>query len=294
MNWQEMTDKIKILLDAKTNGATAYDYWRALSQFDFKDKPDLQHIVECTLAWRQLGISNSTILHRYAAVKWIFKHFPREFDPIDVQEMVLFMSGVKKDEREMVFATREEAEFIISRADARVALIIGMAYYAGLRLGEIAQSKVSHWQKDSTTGSLSLLVPSGDGERTKNGKTRRIPVLPQLAALFHTYIKTVRRKQLKAFPDTRIDALFLNNRKQIGAITKRRLGMLIENACVECGLPHLHPHSFRHGLATKLARETGDIKLVKEVLGHRSIQSTLRYIHLSQKEIADNMQAAFD
>jgi integrase/recombinase XerD len=41
------------------------------------------------------------------------------------------------------------------------------------------------------------------------------------------------------------------------------------------------PHSLRHGFATELYRRTGDLLLVKEALGHRSVTSTLAYTTVS-------------
>ena len=294
MNWSTMQARIKTLLDTKTQGATAYDYWRAIQRFEFQRAPDLEWLVFKTAQWKKAGIGNATIAQRYAAVKWILKHFPREFEPIDVREMLTYMSGIKPDEHEMEVATPEEAEHIISVSAPREALAIGMAYYGGLRLGEIAKSKLSHWQTDDSTGGLSLVIPSdtGIGERTKTGRTRRIPVLPQLESLFYAYVDGERAERI-ASSGIDTDDLLLTQRGRVAGITKRRLGGLIEEACHACGYSHLHPHAFRHGLATILARKTKDIKLIQSVLGHKNVSSTMRYIHMTQKEIADSMQAAF-
>ena len=42
-------------------------------------------------------------------------------------------------------------------------------------------------------------------------------------------------------------------------------------------IPHASGHSLRHSFATRLYQRTGDVLLVKEALGHRSIESTLVY-----------------
>ena len=292
MKRQEMLPQINMRLAATMAPNTAIAYQLAISAFGFSDKPDIGTIVEKTIMWRNTGTSNATILQRFAAVKWIFKHFPREFDPIDVQEMVLFMSGVKKDEREMVFATREETEKIILRSSARDALVIGMAYYAGMRIGEIANCKLSHWQLDKTTDALSILIPTTAVNRTKNQKDRRIPVLPRPEQLFRAYVKGERSDRIRRAAK-KTDALILTQKGEPTGLCCRALQQNIVDACKAAGFPQLHAHSFRHGLATTLARETGNIKLVKEVLGHKSISSTMKYIHMTQQEIADNMQTAF-
>lgn len=46
-------------------------------------------------------------------------------------------------------------------------------------------------------------------------------------------------------------------------------------------------HDFRHDVGTKLLRETGNLKLVQRALNHADIQSTLRYAHVLDSEVAD-------
>ncbi|MGY0399819.1 MAG: tyrosine-type recombinase/integrase [Ostreibacterium sp.] len=40
------------------------------------------------------------------------------------------------------------------------------------------------------------------------------------------------------------------------------------------------PHMFRHTFATEMLRATGNIRALQLMLGHRSIDSTMRYCHL--------------
>ena len=292
MEWSKMLPLVKARLDAKTEERTAYTYWRALLLFNFVDKPNLDELIEQTREWKATGISNATIAHHFCAVKWVLKNFPREFDPLDVREMLTFMEGITPDDREMHFATREEAERAISMAPPREALAIGMAYYGGLRLGEIARSKITDWTFDKSTGKLSLLVPSPPTARTKTGRERRVPVMDQLAKLFEAYVKGDRKKRLEA-TGVKTKALLLTYRG-CKPISNRSLYEAIVQTCKACGLGHLHPHAFRHGLATILARKTNDIKLIQSVLGHKNVSSTMKYIHMAQDEIADSMQSVFE
>jgi integrase len=56
------------------------------------------------------------------------------------------------------------------------------------------------------------------------------------------------------------------------------------------GVADFRFHDFRHNLATKVLRETGNLKLTQRVLNHRSIKSTLRYAHVLDDEVADAME----
>jgi len=54
----------------------------------------------------------------------------------------------------------------------------------------------------------------------------------------------------------------------------------------KAGLKDFRFHDFRHDLATKLLRDTGNLKLVQRALNHSDIKSTLRYAHVLDDDIA--------
>lgn len=45
-------------------------------------------------------------------------------------------------------------------------------------------------------------------------------------------------------------------------------------------------HDFRHDLATKVLRRTGNLKLVQRVLNHADLKTTTRYAHVLDSEVA--------
>ncbi|MBO0718074.1 MAG: tyrosine-type recombinase/integrase, partial [Rhizobiales bacterium] len=49
-------------------------------------------------------------------------------------------------------------------------------------------------------------------------------------------------------------------------------------------------HDFRHDLGTKLLRETGNLKLVQRALNHTRIETTVRYAHVADEEVAAALQ----
>jgi integrase len=49
-------------------------------------------------------------------------------------------------------------------------------------------------------------------------------------------------------------------------------------------------HDVRHDMATKLLRETGNLKLVSRALNHSDVRTTARYAHVMDDDLADALQ----
>ncbi len=60
------------------------------------------------------------------------------------------------------------------------------------------------------------------------------------------------------------------------------------------GLPGFTTHTPRHLCLTDLARADWDIHEIATFAGHRSIQTTLQYIHLSGRELAAKLARGMD
>ena len=54
----------------------------------------------------------------------------------------------------------------------------------------------------------------------------------------------------------------------------------------KAGVKDFRFHDFRHDFATKLLRDTGNLKLVQKALNHADIKSTLRYAHVLDEDVA--------
>ncbi|WP_295402523.1 site-specific integrase [uncultured Thiocystis sp.] len=63
-----------------------------------------------------------------------------------------------------------------------------------------------------------------------------------------------------------------------------------ESACEKAGITDFHPHDLRHTCAAWLVQDGVDIRVVCELLRHTSIQVTMRYAHLSSKNVRDAVE----
>src|SRR5437667_11615493 len=73
------------------------------------------------------------------------------------------------------------------------------------------------------------------------------------------------------------DLVFSSSRG--GHIVDVRTGF--QNACKRAGLIDLHFHDLRHTFASQFVMAGGDLYILKEILGHKSLAMTTRYSHLS-------------
>jgi integrase len=58
------------------------------------------------------------------------------------------------------------------------------------------------------------------------------------------------------------------------------------------GVKDFRFHDFRHTFATELLRDSGNLKLVQKALNHSDINSTLRYAHVLDEDVATAIEDA--
>ena len=62
----------------------------------------------------------------------------------------------------------------------------------------------------------------------------------------------------------------------------------------EAGVPRFSTHTTRHLCLTDLARMGWELHAISTFAGHRSSESTLRYIHLSGRDLAGKLNRSMD
>ena len=161
--------------------------------------------------------------------------------------------------------TEREVEKLIeavkgNRYGRRDAAMILVCFRHGLRVSELCELQWSDVESEAATLHL---------RRAKGGANGVHPILgDELRAL-----RALKREAQSPF-------VFVSERGAPFSVAGFQ--RLIERAGVAAGMPFkVHPHMLRHATGYALANKGTDTRTLQAYLGHRSIQSTVRYTELA-------------
>jgi integrase len=124
--------------------------------------------------------------------------------------------------------------------------------------------------------------------RAENTKTRRervVPYSPPTDDLLAAYLR--RRREISR---DRGRLFISESRRNRGKpISIWAWSKVVERISESCGVLEFTTHTSRHLCLTDLARANWDVHEIAAFAGHRSIQTTLLYIHLSGRELASKL-----
>jgi type 1 fimbriae regulatory protein FimB/type 1 fimbriae regulatory protein FimE len=147
-----------------------------------------------------------------------------------------------------------------NRHGQRDAAMILICFRHGLRASELCELQWSDVEFETATLHL---------RRAKNGVAATHPLLgDELRAL-----RALKREAKSPF-------IFVSERR--APFTVSGLQKLVERAGIAAQIPFkVHPHMLRHATGYVLANKGTDTRTLQSYLGHRSIQSTVRYAELA-------------
>lgn len=224
----------------------------------------------------------STIRRRAAALRAFYRFaFADGLIPLDVASLV----DLPRQARRLPDTLDPEAvERLIVAPDESTATglrdraLLELLYASGLRISEALGLDLEDL---SAEGAYVRVVGKGDRERL-------VPVgEPALEAL-RRYLAETRPGQAREghTPTARGGPLFVSARGR--RLSRQAAWEVVRSAARRAGLvAHVSPHTLRHSFATHLLEGGADLRVVQELLGHASINTTQLYTHLTGPRIKE-------
>jgi site-specific recombinase XerD len=159
-------------------------------------------------------------------------------------------------------------------------VMLTFAYDAGLRREELCSLCTS----DIDPSRRTIWVRA---ENTKGRRDRVVPYSATSGVLLAAYLDHRRTFAQKRGP------LFLSEsrRNYSAPISIWSWSKIVLRVSRRAGVPRFTTHTLRHLCLTDLARAGWDIHEIATFAGHRSVQTTLLYIHLSGRDLARKLAA---
>ena len=219
-----------------------------------------------------------TVARRLSDIRHFFLFLHRNehilLDPMEDFEYPRFVYHGRE-----IFTNDEMARFLDSidletKHGERTRAIFELLYSSALRIREVVNLN----KGDVDLSQRILLVRD-----SKWGKDRFVPFSDVAGHYVKRYLQGERKEMARQIA-TKCDALFLT---AYGRIDDSSIRRSFKDTLKKTGLAgkELTVHSIRHSCATHLLEAGADVRYVQELLGHESIETTVKYTHLNMENL---------
>lgn len=220
--------------------------------------------------------AKATAQRKLSALKSFFKFLVREGY---LERNVLSAVRSPKSERRLPrFLDNAEVLRLIEAPDTSTLLgqrdraILELLYGTGIRVSELVGLNV---EDVDVIGEVVKVMGKGR-------KQRLAPMGSQAAVELSRYLYSPRRRRGTS-PG---DAVFLN--RAGGRLTTRSVARVVAKYVRQTALKAgISPHTLRHTFATHLLNAGADLRSIQELLGHKSISTTVIYTHVSTEKMQE-------
>lgn len=240
------------------------------------------------------GLANATLQQRLTAVRLWYDYLTeeglRQDNPVGRGRYTASKGFAGRREKGLIpryrrlpwIPTEEQWQALLRVAKEepqRNRLMLALAYDAALRREELCALATA--DIDPAHRMLRLRA-----ETTKNRMERVVPYSEATGVLYAAYLRERQTLSHSRGP------LFLSesDRNRAHPISIWTWSKVVKRMGERSGLPQLTTHTFRHLCLTDLARSGWDLHAIATFAGHRSLESTMLYIHLSGRDLAEKLQ----
>lgn len=192
----------------------------------------------------------------------------------------IFVNSPKKEIRYPNALYLEQIETLLKRNSERTdslkfrdQAILELLYASGVRASELVNIKLNNL--DLKSRNIRILG--------KGNKERIVIFSKSCQETLKNYIETTRVELLSHNKyEYNVDFLFLNSQGK--QLTSRGLEYVLKGVEEKTGCHYgLHPHLLRHTFATHLLEGGADLRVIQELLGHSSLNTTQIYTHVTDE-----------
>ena len=228
-----------------------------------------RYMLYCTI---ELKLSENSLHSRLNALKFYYEQVLRHEK---------FFYEIPRPKKQLilpkVLGEKEIGRLFNALDNKKHKAILFTAYSAGLRVSEVVHLK----QTDIDTDRMQIFI-----ENAKGKKDRYVMLSPVLLDILRAYIKECKPRPLHYIFESPTPGEPYSDRsaQRIFQMAKQKAGI---NKAVSF-------HSLRHSFATHLIEKGIDIRFIKDLLGHFSIKTTTRYLHVKRENLVNIMSPLDD
>jgi len=172
----------------------------------------------------------------------------------------------KQQQLPLILSQEEVARILTAPQHLKSRALLMTIYAAGLRRSEVARLRI----RDVDSARMTLTVHQGKGQ-----KDRVVMLSPILLDTLRQYWRYQKPKEW-LFP----------GRNPNQPISGNDIFVVFQNAVRRAGIiKKVCPHSLRHSFATHLLESGTDLRTIQILLGHGSLKTTSRYLHVSPQHV---------
>jgi len=231
-------------------------YYAEVEPQDFTDEMMLRYLVYLA---RTLKCSRPKCRMAAQSISFFFRYVLKK--PYVIPSLIYPRQSSKLP---AVMSAQEIKTLIDSIANIKHRSVVMLLYSTGMRLNEVAHLKIA----DIDSKNMQIKVIQGKGARDR-----------------YTILSEQVLQELRAYYIIYKPKEYLFNGSGPGRpLSPRMIQHLVQAALAKAGLASKDytVHTIRHSFATHLVDNGTDLHTVKELLGHSTLQTTMRYMHLTR------------
>ena len=205
--------------------------------------------------------SRSSFKHSIYGLRYYYRHIGQTKRAID-------LPSLKKESKLPVILNREELRQLFKAPTLlKHRIVLALIYSAGLRSQEASNMKISD---------IDFVRKTIHIRQSKYKKDRIVPLSDFIANGLKKYL-AAENPHIWLF----------NGRDADGRYSSKGLNWVMREALKKAGIKkEVSLHTLRHSYATHLLEDGVNILLIKKLLGHAKIETTMIYLHVAQCPIA--------